>query len=120
MSSMCYHRDMSKKPVTNVGSVVDKCGRLSRFCCCRSPFKTGQLRASRLSKAGFDFRFQKLANETGNLHLIDTYETYADKKQAAMAYFTARARLFDYLKTAQYGQWQSRPDELEAFTTECR
>ena len=90
------------------------------FCCCRSPFKTGQLRASRLSKAGFDFRYQKLAHETGNLHLIDQLETYADKKQAAAAYFTARAHLFDYLKTAQYGEWLARPDQLEAFTTESR
>ena len=88
------------------------------FYCCRSPFKTGQLRASRLSKAGFDFRFQKLARETGNLHLIDQLETYADRKRAATAYFAARARLFDYLKTAQYGEWLARPDELEAFTME--
>jgi len=73
------------------------------------------MRASRLSKAGFNFRFQKLARETGNLHLIENLRTYADKKQAATEYFAARTRLYDYLKTANYGQWLARSDELEAF-----
>jgi len=86
------------------------------FCCCRSPFVTGELRASRLSKAGFAYRFQKLANETSNIHLIEKLDTYADRKAAARDYFTARARLFDYLKTANYGEWLARPDKLEAFS----
>ena len=90
------------------------------FCCCRSPFKTGQLRASRLSKAGFHFRYQKLAKETGNLHLIEHLETYAEKKEAAKAYFVARDRLFEYLKIAHYGEWLARPDEIEAFAAENR
>ena len=89
------------------------------FCCIRSPFITGQLRASRLSKAGFDFRFQKLANETGNLHLIEDCETYADKKRAATAYFAAKACLFSYLKT-HYGEWLAMPDELQAFSIKCQ
>lgn len=85
------------------------------FCHCRSPFKTGVQRASRLSKAGFSFRYNKLAHETGNLHLVDNLETYATKKQAAAAYFTARALLFDYLRVAQYGEWHMRPDVCENF-----
>lgn len=88
------------------------------FCRCRSPFKTGPLCASRLSKAGFDFRFHKLAKDTGNLHLITNLNTYADKKQAATAYFAARDRLIDFLKTFHFGAWLERPDELELFTME--
>jgi len=56
-----------------------------------------------------------LAHETGNLHLVDNLETYATKKQAAAAYFTARALLFDYLRVAQYGEWHMRPDVCENF-----
>jgi len=89
-------------------------------CLYRSPFITGEQRASRLSKAGFDFRFQKLAKATGNLHLIEDLETYAHRKQAAVPYFTARDRLFDYIRNARYGEWLAKPDELEVFTTECQ
>jgi len=61
-----------------------------------------------------------LAKDTGNLHLIENLPTYADKKQAATAYCTAKARLMEYLKTAQYGDWLARPDDLEAFPEVCQ
>lgn len=83
-----------------------------------SPFKTGELRASRLSKAGFDFRFRKLARETGNLHLIEHFDTYADKKRAATDYCKARDRLFEFFSSAHYGEWLARPDELETFSAD--
>jgi len=61
-----------------------------------------------------------LARETGNLHLVEKFNTYADRKLAATDYYKARDRLFDYLKNAHYGEWLARPDELEHFSTECR
>jgi len=90
------------------------------FYWCRSPFKTGELRASRLCKAGFDFRFSKLAKDTGNLHLIHHSQTYADKKKSATDYLKARDRLYEFFHSSMYGEWLARPEELEAFSAESQ
>jgi double-stranded RNA-specific adenosine deaminase len=94
--------------------IIDACSGQS---VAESPFKTGDSEccASRLCKAGFNFRYSSLARETSNMHLVEPFPTYREKKAAAIDYMNAKSLFVDYLRDANYGMWLSKPEQLEDF-----
>ncbi|XP_019619843.1 PREDICTED: double-stranded RNA-specific adenosine deaminase-like [Branchiostoma belcheri] len=79
-----------------------------------SPFRTGVLGASRLSKAGYLMRFRAMCALARRQDLA-TASNYNQAKMMCQNYQEAKRQLYDHLTRRGFGSWMSKPQEEEHF-----
>ena len=73
--------------------------------------------ASRLSKAGFNYRFRQLVRGT-RWESIGGSPTYGNMKQRAAtegSYNFAKKTFYERLQSKNFGRWVSRPGDCDGF-----
>ncbi|XP_035691285.1 double-stranded RNA-specific adenosine deaminase-like [Branchiostoma floridae] len=79
-----------------------------------SPFRTGALGASRLSKAGYLMRFKAMCTLARRQDLAAA-SNYNQAKMMCQNYQEAKRQLYDHLVRRGFGTWMSKPEEEEHF-----
>ncbi|XP_066304477.1 adenosine deaminase domain-containing protein 1-like [Branchiostoma lanceolatum] len=79
-----------------------------------SPFRTGALGASRLSKAGYLMRFRAMCALARRQDLA-TASNYIQAKMMCQNYQEAKRQLYDHLARRGFGTWMRKPEEEEHF-----